>query len=75
MKVIKYKIISGHILRDAKVSCADSDLEANLEAVKMEAYGGQYTVEEDGADIPTQLDIIEAQVSYTAMMTDTLLEV
>ena len=24
---------------------------------------------------PTQLDIIEAQVAYTAMMTDTLLEV
>ena len=29
------------------------------------------TVEEE----PTQLDIIEAQVMYTAMMTDTLLEV
>lgn len=26
-------------------------------------------------DEPTQLDIIEAQVTYTAMMTDTLLEV
>ena len=26
-------------------------------------------------DKPTQLDIIEAQVTYTAMMTDTLLEV
>lgn len=26
------------------------------------------------ASIPTQLDIIEAQVTYTAMMTDTLLE-
>ena len=25
--------------------------------------------------VPTQLDIIEAQVAYTAMMTDTLLEV
>lgn len=25
--------------------------------------------------MPTQLDIIEAQVTYTAMMTDTLLEV
>jgi hypothetical protein len=24
---------------------------------------------------PTQLDIIEAQITYTAMMTDTLLEV
>ena len=26
-------------------------------------------------DVPTQLDRIEAQVAYTAMMTDTLLEV
>lgn len=26
-------------------------------------------------EIPSQLDIIEAQVTYTAMMTDTLLEV
>lgn len=25
--------------------------------------------------IPTQLDVLEAQVTYTAMMTDTLLEV
>jgi hypothetical protein len=33
--------------------------------------GGTWTV----ADEPTQLDIIEAQVTYTAMMTDTLLEV
>lgn len=27
------------------------------------------------ADAPSQLDILEAQVTYTAMMTDTLLEV
>lgn len=26
-------------------------------------------------EVPTQLDMIEAQVTYTAMMTDTLLEV
>lgn len=30
---------------------------------------------EDAAKVPTQLDRIEAQVTYTAMMTDTLLEV
>lgn len=29
----------------------------------------------DVEEIPTQLDRIEAQVTYTAMMTDTLLEV
>lgn len=30
---------------------------------------------EEVVEIPTQLDRIEAQVAYTAMMTDTLLEV
>ena len=30
---------------------------------------------EDIREEPTQLDIIEAQITYTAMMTDTLLEV
>lgn len=47
------------------------------EIAKAEAYNGEYTVEDDGIEeniTPTQLDIIEAQVTYTAMMTDTLLE-
>lgn len=30
---------------------------------------------DDSTTDPTQLDLIEAQVTYTAMMTDTLLEV
>lgn len=34
----------------------------------------EYTPEED-KNQPTQLDRIEAQVAYTAMMTDTLMEV
>ena len=51
--------------------------EANEEIAKKEAYNGAYTIEEvaDPASEPSQLDIIEAQVTYTAMMTDTLLEV
>lgn len=39
----------------------------------IEVIGGEISVVE--ADSLTQLDIIEAQVTYTAMMTDTLLEV
>ena len=35
---------------------------------EVEMDGGSWT------SAPTQLDIIEAQVAYTAMMTDTLLE-
>lgn len=52
--------------------------EANEEIAKKEAYNGEYTIEDDGVEetaTPTQLDIIEAQVAYTAMMTNTLLEV
>lgn len=52
---------------------------ANEEIAKREAHNGEYTIEDDGhpdlADVPSQLDAIEAQVTYTAIMTDTLLEV
>lgn len=48
--------------------------DTNYSIAKEKAIGeiiieGEFDVEE-----PTQLDIIEAQVTYTAMMTDTLLE-
>lgn len=44
---------------------------------KENAINGEITEYDDGVgeESPTQLDIIEAQVTYTAMMTDTLLEV
>lgn len=77
MKIIKYKLLqgSGGITVNKKIPFS----EANKEIAKAEAYNGKYTVEDDGqpvpAEQPTQLDIIEAQVTYTAMMTDTLLEV
>lgn len=50
--------------------------EANEEIAKSEAYNGEYTIEDDGEPepAPTQLDRIEAQTTYTAMMTDTLME-
>lgn len=46
--------------------------EANEEIAKREAHNGVYTVEDDGIEeiiIPTQLDRIESQVAYIAMMT------
>lgn len=53
--------------------------ETNEEIAKREAYNGEYTIEDDGqpdpANTPSQLDMIEAQATYTAMMTNTLLEV
>lgn len=50
--------------------------EANEAIAKQEAYNGIYTVEEMQMPelLPTQLDRVEAQATYTAMMTDTLLE-
>ena len=50
--------------------------EANEKIAKAEAYNGEYTIEDDGKPepAPTQLDRIEAQTTYTAMMTDTLME-
>lgn len=50
---------------------------ANEEIVKREAYNGEYTIEDDNIeDIqePTKEDKFEAQLTYTAMMTGTLLE-
>lgn len=52
--------------------------EANEAVAKGEADKGAYTVVDDGAETispPTRLDTMEAQLAYTAMMTDTLLEV
>jgi hypothetical protein len=50
--------------------------EANEELAKQEAYNGEYTIESvEETTEPTQLDKIEAQVTYTAMMTDTMLGV
>ena len=51
--------------------------EANEAIAKREAHNGEYEIINDGqpdpTDSPTQLDMIEAQVTYTALMTDTLL--
>lgn len=49
--------------------------EANEKIAKAEAYNGEYTIEDDGKPepAPTQFDRIESQVTYTAMMTDTLI--
>ena len=85
MKIIKYKILfevnRGTEENPEIVSWFSNAQmgwnEANEEIAKAEAYNGEYTIEDDGVvEVvePTQLDIIEAQVAYTAMMTDTLLE-
>ena len=74
MKVLKYKIRVGKT--DIFFPITMGWNEVNEEIAKKEAYNGEYTVEDDGReDTPTQIDRVEAQVTYTAMMTDTLLGV
>ena len=48
--------------------------EANEKIAKAEAYNGEYEIIDDGEPEPesSQLDRIEAQTTYTALMTDTL---
>lgn len=43
-----------------------------VELAKKEAYNGEYTIEDDGEPepAPSQLDRIEAQADYTALVTE-----
>lgn len=84
MKVIKYQLcteVNHGTKEQPNIEQVFSEVsngwsEANEEIAKAEAYNGEYTIEDDGQPepAPTQLDRIEAQTTYTAMMTDTLLE-
>lgn len=88
-KILSYKILSAKKQSDTEesfnndlcllpkiIKCkTQADFDANYPLAEREAIG-EITVEgEFEADEPTQMDRIEAQVTYTAMMTDTLLEV
>lgn len=91
MKIIRYKICNrvNHgteehpdyedVLYPVEIHCTADNLETNEAIAKAEAYNGEYTIEDDSlpdpSEVPTQLDLVEAQATYTAMMTDTLLEV
>lgn len=57
------------------IECAEADFAAAYAAARREAVG-EITVEDvpDPVQGPTQLDRVEAQTMYTAMMTDTLIE-
>lgn len=91
MKIICYKVLGKTTINVAKDDGTSENIEQDLlygierpyseqneELAKREAYNGEYVIDDDGIEEivePTQLDKIEAQVAYTAMMTDTLLEV
>ena len=83
MRVIKYKIDMRLNLNDKHCVPVDTflpypeDNEGVIEQVKAVALNGKYTIEDMVIPErkPTVIDSIEAQATYTAMMTDTLLEV
>ena len=87
MKFIKYKTVTyinrgtkdAPILEELLMDTVRTYSKADVEVASSEAYNGEYTIEDDGQPEPelepTQIDRVEAQATYTAMMTDTLLEV
>lgn len=53
----------------------DTVTEMTINQEALDAYIAEHPVQPEVDPKPTTLDILEAQVTYTAMMTDTLLEV
>ena len=77
MRIIKYDLAT--ILPDGSevLNGVEMPWSAENEAIaKAEAKDGKYTIEDDGtpAPAPDRLDQIDAQVTYTAMMTGTLMD-
>lgn len=77
MKIIKYDLAT--ILPDGSevLNGVEMPWSAENEAIaKAEAKDGKYTIEDDGtpAPAPDRLEQIDAQVTYTAMMTGTLMD-
>lgn len=75
---MEYCIVEDGVIVNMIVAETDFAAEIGaLPAYEGAAMGGAYTPpppEPEPAPAPTQLDRIEAQVTYTAMMTDTLME-
>lgn len=79
MKMIRYKVVLQMPL-DEKIenvygSCSLEYSEENVQYAIDHSVDGTYTIDEIPDEPPTQLDIVEAQAAYTAMMTGTMLEV
>ena len=79
MKIIKYNLCTELPDGFKTLNAVQMGWSAENEAIaKAESHNGQYTIEDDGqpdpSSIPSQLDRVEAQVNYTAMMTNTLME-
>lgn len=87
MKIIKYKFLSCEINHGTEdnpdieqvflypeIHCETQEmLNANLPIIEIEAYNGEYTIEDDGqpdpVDTPTELETLDARLTYVEMMT------
>ena len=89
MKRITYEVIDTYnqgtaenpgiaqVISPVEVFSSEKSFSIDYAMAQKRSYNGEVVVEEveDAETTPTQLDVLEAQTTYTAMMTDTLLEV
>lgn len=73
MKIIKYQLMTKvnhgteeepnivQTFQPCEIRCSESNLEANLELVKREAYNGEYTVEDDGQPDPSEEQLTQEE--------------
>lgn len=70
-----FAVVPDDMVEAIMETCGYCDIELNEEETEVISFSPiEIPVFEEPAPEPTQLDIIEAQVTYTAVMTDTLLE-
>ena len=62
-------------LQEERLAFTDADKDIQISEALKYSYNGEYTIEDDGRQEPepSQLDCIEAQAAYTALMTGTLI--
>lgn len=79
MKVLVYNLYEGE--NENGVVLSEKTMgwnEVNEETAKKEAYNGEYTIIDDGQSEPvaepTELEIMEARLTYVEMMTGLLEE-
>ena len=71
-----YAVVPDDMVEAIMETCGYCDIVLNEDGTEIVSFTAtEIPVLPEAEPEPTQLDMIEAQVTYTAMMTDTLLEV
>ena len=72
----EYAIVPDEMIDDVFNTCGYCDITLNKDGTEIISFIAREIPHiEETVPKPSQLDVIESQVMYTAMMTDTLLEV